>query len=124
MIEPNAGSTVLWDTLKLSAQPLRGRSDILVSARVRVQEAGQEGSDEYSVSFELNRHHGIVSQDTEVLVPDAGEDSPPWRYSGRRDILLAVKDHFLTTQLYAHVAGQLGWMVDSSVWLSDAPLEP
>jgi hypothetical protein len=124
MIDPNAGSTVLWDTLKLSAQPLRGRSDILVSARVKVQEAGQKGSDEYSVSFELNRHHGIVSQDTEVLVPDAGEDSPPWRYSGRRDILLAVKDHFLTTQLYSHMAGQLGWIPDTRVSLSHAPLDP
>jgi hypothetical protein len=124
MIEPNAGSTVLWDTLKLSAQPLRGRSDILVSARVKVQEAGQEGSDDYNVSFELNRHHGIVSHDTEVFVPDAGEDSPPWRYSGRRDILVAVKDHFLTTQLYSHMAGQLGWIPASSVSLVHAPLDP
>ena len=124
MIEPKAGPTILWDTLKLSAQPLWGRNDILVTAKVKVHEAGREGSDEYSVSFELNRHHGIVSHDTEVLVPDAGEDQPPWRYSGRRDILVAVKDHFLTTQLYAHMAGQLGWTPAASMSLSHAPLDP
>ncbi len=124
MSQRETSTTVLWDTLKLSAQPLWGRSDILVAAKVKVQEAGREGSDEYSVSFELNRHHGIVSHDTEVLVPDAGEDQPPWRYSGRRDILVAVKDHFLTTQLYAHMAGQLGWTPATSMSLSHAPLDP
>ncbi len=124
MVQRETSTTVLWDTLKLSAQPLWGRSDILVTAKVKVQEGGREGSDEYSVSFELNRHHGIVSHDTEVLVQDAEEDQPPWRYSGRRDILVAVKDHFLTTQLYAHMAGQLGWIPATSMSLSHAPLDP
>jgi hypothetical protein len=120
MIEPCADITILWDTLKLSAAPLRGRSGILVSATVGVQKAGPNGPDEYRLSFELNRHHGIVSHDTEVLVPDAGEDQPSWRYSGRRDILVAIKDQFLTTQLYSHMARQLGWVPDTSVPLSHA----
>ena len=68
----------------------------------------------------------LTDHESHVTLHDrvAGQDEPLWRYSGRRDIVVAVRDHFLTTQLYAHVAGQLGWMVDSSAWLSDAPLEP
>jgi hypothetical protein len=114
---------ILWDTLKLSAEPLRGRCDIMVVADVTVQERGRELSDEYRINFELNRHHGLVSYDTEVMEP-AGADGPHWRYSGRRDLVVAVKDHFLTTQLYAHVAGQLGWLPNPSVKLVDAPLDP
>ena len=124
MSDAKAGLNILWDTLKLSAQPLKGRSDILVVAHLRVQQGNSQGHDEYRLNFEINRKHGLVSYDMEVRVPDTTADGPLWRYSGRRDIVVAVRDHFLTTQLYAHVAGQLGWMADSSVWLSDAPLEP
>jgi len=122
---PNIGTSpnILWDTLKLSAQPLRGRSDILVVAHVEVQKTGQKGSDEYCINFELNRHHGLVSHDTEVM-GRGGSDGPRWRYSGRRDIVLAIKDHFIKTQLYSHVAGQLGWVPSLSGGLVDAPLDP
>jgi hypothetical protein len=124
MTESGAASIILWDTLKLSAAPLRGRSDILVVADVRVQERGQKRPDEYRINFELNRYHGLVSSDTEVMVSPAGEEGPRWRYSGRRDLVVAVKDHFLKTQLYAHTAAQLGWIRQPSVELVDAPLDP
>jgi hypothetical protein len=124
MVEPGPSSIILWDTLKLSAEPLRGRSDILVVAQVRVRERDQKSADQYRINFEINRHHGLVSQDTEVQVSAPSEDSPLWRYSGRRDIVMAVKDRFLTTQLYAHVASQLGWVLDPSVELVEAPLDP
>ena len=124
MGEPGPRSIILWDTLKLSADPLRGRGDILVVADVKVQKTGQEGPDQYRINFELNRHHGLVSHDTEVWVWPTGGDVPQWRYSGRRDLVVAVKDHFLTTQLYAHVAGQLGWVPNSSVEAVNAPLGP
>jgi hypothetical protein len=123
MTELRIGSNILWDTLKLSAEPLRGRGGILTVAQVRVQETGQKGSDEYRINFELNRHHGLVAHDTEVMVPiDA--DGPRWRYSGRRDLVVAVKDRFLETQLYTHVAGQLGWVPNPDVELVHAPLDP
>jgi hypothetical protein len=105
---------VLWDTLKLSAQPLRGRSDILVVAQVKVQNGGQRRPDEYRINFEINRHHGLVSYDTEVLVSAAGADGSRWRYSGRHDLVVAIKDRFLATQLYSHVAEQLGWVPATS----------
>jgi len=124
MTEPVTASNIQWDTLKLSAHPLRGRSDILVVAQVRVQERGQKGADQYRINFEINRHHGLVSQDTEVLVSGAERDGPPWKYSGRRDIVVAIKDHFLKTQLYSHVAGQLGWIRNPSVELIRVPLDP
>ncbi|QRM29488.1 hypothetical protein [Microvirga sp. VF16] len=124
MVGLGPNSVILWDTLKLSAEPLRGRSDILVVAQVKVQKNGQRGSDEYRINFELNRHHGLVSQDTEVLISAAGADEPLWRYSGRRDLVVAIKDRFLKTQLYSHVAGQLGWMLDPHVDLIQAPLDP
>ncbi len=113
MSDAKAGLNISWDTLKLSAKPLKGRSVILVVAHVRVQQQNPQGYDEYRLHFEINRHHGLVSYDMEVLVPDARADSPRWRYSGRLDIVVAIRDHFLTTQLYAHVAGQLGWMTES-----------
>jgi hypothetical protein len=124
MVEPGPSSVILWDTLKLSAEPLRGRSNILVLAQVKVRKAGQQGSDTYRISFEINRHHGLVSHDVEVWVWPTGGDVPLWRYSGRRDIVVAVKDRFLTTQLYAQVAGQLGWIPDAPVRLTHAPLDP
>src|SRR5918993_3102785 len=120
MSDAKAGLNISWDTLKLSAKPLKGRSDILVGARLRVPQDNPQRYDEYRLSFEINRQHGLIWYNMEVLVPDAGDDGPLWRYSGRREIVVAVRDRFLTTQLYAHVAGQLGWMADSSVWLSDA----
>jgi hypothetical protein len=89
-----------------------------------VRDSSQKGAGQYRINFEINRHHGLVSHDTEVLVPAARADGPLWRYSGRRDILVAVKDRFLTTQLYAHMARQLGWMPASSVELIHAPLDP
>ncbi|UVF19648.1 hypothetical protein HPT29_000355 [Microvirga terrae] len=124
MVELAPSSVILWDTLKLSAEPLRGRCDILVVARVKVQTSGRKGFDEYRINFELNRHHGLVSHDTEVLTPAAGADEPLWRYSGRRDLVVAVKNRFLATQLYAHVAGQLGWMPEQRTDLIQAPLDP
>ncbi|PVE21091.1 hypothetical protein DC522_28520 [Microvirga sp. KLBC 81] len=124
MGEPGPSSVILWDTLKLSAEPLRARSDILVVAQVMVRDRGQKGADQYRINFEINRHHGLVSQDTEVLVSGAGGDGHLWRYSGRRDVVAAVKDRFLTTQLYSHVAGQLGWIRNPSVELVHAPLDP
>jgi len=122
MTDPGTNSVILWDTLQLSAEPLWGRGDILVVADVKVQESSLKSPNEYRINFELNRHHGLVSHDTEVLVSAAGAEGPRWRYSGRRDIVVAVKDRFLTTQLYAHVAGQLGWVLNPSVELADAPL--
>jgi hypothetical protein len=121
----NTGTSpiILWDTLKLSAEPLRGRCDILVVANVKVHERGQKRSDEYRINFELNRHHGLVAYDTEVM-ESAGADGPHWRYSGRRDLVVVVKDRFLTTQLYTHVAGQLGWTHNPSVEPVSAPLDP
>jgi hypothetical protein len=124
MADTGTGPTILWDTLKLSAQPLRGRSDILVTAHVKVGKSGQKGSDEYRVNFELNSHHGLVSYDTEVLVPDAEADTPRWRYSGRRDIVVEVKNRFLTTELYSHMAGQLGWVPAPRPSLAQVPLDP
>jgi hypothetical protein len=124
MVESGPISVILWDTLKLSAEPLRGRSDILVVAQVRVKRSGQNGSDEYRINFELNRHHGLVSHDTEVLISATGADGPLWRYSGRRDIVMAVKDRFLTTQLYSHVAGQLGWVPAPDESPAHVPLDP
>jgi hypothetical protein len=123
MADIGTSPIILWDTLKFSAEPLRGRGDILVVADVRVQEKGRERSDEYRINFELNRHHGLVSNDTEVM-ESGGADGPHWRYSGRRDVVVAVKDRFLKTQLYSHVAGQLGWIPGASVELVDAPLDP
>jgi hypothetical protein len=124
MGEPGSRSIILWDTLKLSAEPLRGRGDILVVAQVRVRERDQKGADQYRINFELNRHHGLVSHDTEVWAWPTGGDVPRWRYSGRRDLVVAVKDYFLTTQLYAHAAGQLGWVPNTSVEQVNAPLDP
>jgi hypothetical protein len=124
MADTGTSPSILWDTLKLSATPLRGRSDILVTAHVKVGKSDQTGSDEYRVNFELNSHHGLVSYDTEVLVPSAEADTLRWRYSGRRDIVVAVKNRFLTTQLYAHVAGQLGWVSAPRPSLVQAPMDP
>lgn len=124
MTEPGPSSAILWDTLKLTAEPLRGRSGILVVAQVRVQEKGQKNAAQFRVNFELNRHHGLISHDTEVLVSDTGRGSPLWKYSGRRDVVVAVKDRFLTTQLYAHVAGQLSWVPNPSVDVVQVPLDP
>ena len=123
MADIGTSPSILWDTLKLSAEPLRSRSDILVVADVQVQERGRKRSDEYRINFELNRHHGLVAYDTEVM-ETAGADGPHWRYSGRRDLVVAVKDRFLTTQLYTHVAGQLGWTLNPDIELIDAPLDP
>jgi hypothetical protein len=123
MANTRTSPVILWDTLKLIANPLRARCDILVVADVKVQERGQKSPDEYRINFELNRHHGLVSIDTEVMEP-AGTNGPHWRYSGRRDLVLAVKKRFLETQLYTHVAGQLGWISHSSVELVNAPLDP
>jgi hypothetical protein len=114
---------ILWDSLKLSAKPLWARSDILVVADVKVQERGRKRPDEYRINFELNRHHGLMSDNTEVMEP-TGADGPHWRYSGRRDLIVAVKDRFLKTQLYTHMAGQLGWVQNPSVELVEAPLDP
>jgi hypothetical protein len=124
MADTGTSPTIFWDTLKLSAQPMRGRSDILVTAHVKVGKSDQNGSDEYRVHFEINSHHGLVSYDTEVLVPNADADPPLWRYSGRRDIVVEVKNRFLTTQLYSHVAGQLGWVSAPRPPLVQAPLDP
>jgi hypothetical protein len=124
MVERGPSSVILWDTLTLSAQPLRGRSGILVVAQVRVREESEKSAAQYRVNFELNRHHGLISHDTELLVSDTGKEAPSWRYSGRRDVVVAVKDHFLTTQLYAHVAGQLGWVRRASVEVAQVPLDP
>jgi hypothetical protein len=124
MADTGTNPSILWDTLKLSAKPLRGRCDILVTAHVKVGKSEQKSCDEYRVNFELNSHHGLVSYDTEVLVPSAEADTLRWRYSGRRDIVVAVKNRFLTTQLYAHVAGQLGWMPSPRPSLLQAPLDP
>ena len=123
MADIGTSAIILWDTLRLSAEPLRSRSDILVVADVKVQERGPKRSDQYRINFEINRHHGLVSYDTEVMEP-AGADGPHWRYSGRRDLVVAVRDRFLTTQLYTHMAGQLGWTLNPDVELVDAPLDP
>lgn len=114
MTELRTHPMVLWDTLKLSAQPLRGRSGILVVAQLEVRGGGQKRADEYRINFEINRHHGLVSYDTEVVVSVVGADGPRSRYSGQRDLVVAVKDRFLKTQLYNHVAGQLGWVPATS----------
>jgi hypothetical protein len=84
MTKPATASNIQWDTLKVSAKPLLGRCDILVVADVMVHERGRKRSSKYRINFELNRHHGLVSEDTEVMKP-VGADGPHWRYSGRRD---------------------------------------
>jgi hypothetical protein len=122
MTEPGTASNIQWDTLKLSAEPLASRSDILVVADVKVQEPGQRHPNEYRINFELNRHHGLVAYDTEVMV-SVGVEGPHWRYSGRRDIVVAIKDRFLKTQLYVHAACQLGWVRNPGVELVNAPLD-
>jgi hypothetical protein len=124
MTEPGTPSIILWDTLTLSAEPLLGRSGILVTAHVQVRKQGQTSPDEYRINFEINRHHGLVSHDTEVQVTAASRDGLRWRYSGRRDLVVAVKERFLTTQLYSHMARHLGWVPGPSVRLNHAPLEP
>ncbi len=124
MASSGLNPNIQWDTLEFSATPLQGRSGILVVAQFKTQKQDQKGSDEYRINFEINRHHGLVSHDTEVLVTAAGGDGPRWRYSGRRDLVVAVKERFLTTQLYSHMARQLGWVPDPSVQLNHAPLEP
>jgi hypothetical protein len=93
MADIGTGPIILWDTLKLSAELLPSRSDILVVADVKVQERGQTRSDEYRINFELNRHHGLVSYDAEVKEL-AGLDGPHWRYSGRRDVLWRSRTAF------------------------------
>ena len=50
MTEPVTASIIQWDTLKLSAEPLRSRSDILVVADVKVQERDQKRPDEYRIN--------------------------------------------------------------------------
>ena len=91
MADIGTNPIILWDTLKLSANPLWARGDVLVVAHVKVQRRGQEGPEEYRVNFELNRHHGLVSHDVEVWIRPTGGDVPFWRYSGRRDIVVAIK---------------------------------
>ena len=61
MSDAKAGLNILWDTLKLSAKPLKGRSDILVVAHLRVQQGNPQGYDEYRLNFEINRQHDLVS---------------------------------------------------------------
>ena len=124
MVEPGSSSIILWDTLELSAEPLRGRSGILVTAHVKVRNSGQKAADEYRINFEINRLLGLVSHDTELRVMPPPAEGPLWRYSGRRDVVVAVKNHFLMTQLYSHVAGQLGWIPDAPVRLTHEPLDP
>ena len=125
MASSGLNPNIQWDTLEFSATPLQGRSGILVVAQFKTHKQDQKGSDAYRVNFELNRHHGLVSHDTEVLVTAAGGgDGARWRYSGRRDLVVAAKDRFLATQLYSHMARQLGWVPDPSVQLNHAPLEP
>ena len=98
-----------WDTLQLSATPLRARSDILVVSRVTAKQGHGQGYVPYRMNFEINRYHGLVSHDIEVMVAEGDQDEPAWRHSIRRDLVLAIRDRFLTTQLYAHAAHQLGW---------------
>src|SRR5918994_2665511 len=106
MSDAKADLNISWDTLKLSAKPLKGRSDILVGAHLRVSQGNPQGYDEYRLSFEINRQHGLIWYNMEVLVPDAGADGPLWRYSGRREIVVAVRGGFFTTQTFSHLAGQ------------------
>jgi hypothetical protein len=109
MADPNTTPGILWDTLNLSARPLRGRCDILVVAQVKARKRDQRDPAEYRINFELNRQHGLVSYDAEVLDTAGGARNPRWKYSARRDLSVATRDHLLTTQLYAHLAHQLGW---------------
>jgi hypothetical protein len=104
MTHSGSSPNIQWDTLEFSATPLQGRSGILVVSQFKTQKQDQKGSDEYRVNFELNRQHGLVSHDTELLVTAADGDGSRWRYSGRRDLVVAVKDRFLSTELYSHLA--------------------
>jgi hypothetical protein len=69
-----------------------------VNAHVRVRKQNRE-DDEYRICFELNRQHCLVSYDTKVFVPAAGTGEPSRRYSPRRDLIVAIQDPFLKTQL-------------------------
>jgi hypothetical protein len=60
--------------------------------------------------LEIDRQHGLVSYDAEILVTPSTANRPAWVCSTRRDLALAIRDQFLKTQLYAHLARQLGWM--------------
>jgi hypothetical protein len=123
MDDIGTGPIILWDTLKLSAELLPSRSDILVVADVKVQERGQTRSDEYRINFELNRHHGLVSYDAEVKEPTGAGWSSLEVFRATRCVV-AIKNRFLTTHLYSHVTGQLGWIPAPSVELVDASLDP
>jgi hypothetical protein len=115
MADPKTTPGILWDTLNLSAKLLRGRCDILVIAQVKVRKMDRRDPDEYRIHFELNRQHGLVSYDAEFLDASGGVVNRRWRYSARRDLVVAIRDHFLTTHLYAHLAHQLGWPSRSSL---------
>lgn len=101
---------ISWDSLKLSAEPLRGRSDILVVAHVEIHNDNHGRYDQYRVNFEINRQNGIVAYEADVLDFGNGAGEPVWKFSTRRDVIVAIRDHFLTSSLYAHLAQQLGWV--------------
>src|SRR3954466_7167165 len=101
------GPSILWDTLEISAQPLQGRCDLLVVAHLQAEKRSHDGYGQYRVQFELDRHHGLVSHEVLLLTMTGDADRPIWMHSTRRDLALAVRDRFLKTQLYTHLARQL-----------------
>jgi hypothetical protein len=109
MADPNTVPHILWDTLNLSGRPLRGRCDILVVGQVKARKRDRRDPDDYRINFELNQQHGLVSYDAEVLDTAGGAGNLRWRYLAHHDLIVAIRDHFLTTQLYGHLAHQLGW---------------
>ena len=64
---------------------------------------------QYRVKFELNKDHGLVTHEVELLSPAGEMDQPTWVHSIWRDLALAVRDHFLKTHHYTDIARQLGW---------------
>ena len=108
-------SSILWESLGLSAEALRARSDILVVAQVEARKPERDGYSQYRVQFELNKHHGLVAHEVQFRGTLDDRDRPTWIHSIRRDLALAVRDHFLTTQLYMHLAHQLGWFTKPTV---------
>jgi hypothetical protein len=100
---------ILWDTLEFSATPSRGRGDILVISRLKAKKKNWDEYADYRVQFEINKKHDLVSHEVEILVSDAGAGGATWHDAVRRDLAVAIRDHFVKTGYYTDMARQLGW---------------
>jgi hypothetical protein len=109
MVEPDGGPGILWDALALSASIIPGGRGISVAAQFKAKKKRDDVYGVYRLSFELGRRQNLAFYEVEILVLAGDTGQPVWVHSTRRDLVLAVRDHFLKRQLYAHMARQLGW---------------